>query len=359
MISQFHKHLLKFNLPAGTSRGILTTKDTWFIKLQDDKNPEIFGMGEAGPLKGLSIDDRPDFEEKLKEVCEKIKEVSLQDFNEISIPDFFKLKEFPSISFALETAVFDLLNGGNRIIFHNNFSLGLSPIPINGLIWMGQKDFMKEQIDKKLAEGYTCLKMKIGAINFKEEYDLLKEIRSRFSSQMLTIRVDANGAFSPEEAEDKLILLGKLDIHSIEQPIKPGQWSDMAYLSVRSPVWIALDEELIGVNGFEQKLALLKAIKPQFIILKPTLLGGFSACLEWISIASQLEIGWWMTSALESNIGLNAIAQFTGSLPIGSFPQGLGTGQLYSNNVPSPLVIKSGSLHYSRDYGWNTKGFFQ
>lgn len=326
--------------------------------MQDEKNPEVFGLGEAGPLMGLSVDDRPDFEEKLNEVNAALKKVSLADFNEISIPAYFQLQDFPSISFALETAVFDLLNGGKRIVFQNNFSLGLSPIPINGLIWMGDKDFMQQQVEKKIKEGYRCLKMKIGAIDFDAEYDLLKSIRNRFSKDQLALRVDANGAFAVQQAEEKLTLLAKLDIHSIEQPIKTGQVKEMAALCKNSALPIALDEELIGVNGFENKVRLLQEIKPQYIILKPTLVGGFSASLEWISIASQLGIGWWITSALESNIGLNAIAQFTGSLPIGSFPQGLGTGQLYSNNVPSPLVIKAGSLHYSRDSSWNLKGFF-
>ncbi|WP_317170122.1 o-succinylbenzoate synthase [Rhodocytophaga rosea] len=256
----------------------------------------------------------------------------------------------PAIQFGVETALLDLRNGGKRIIFKNDFSAGKTGIPINGLIWMGKPEFMRQQIDEKLMQGYTCLKLKIGALDFDKECELLGYIRKQYPAEQITLRVDANGAFSTGDALEKLKILAQYDLHSIEQPIRQGQWSEMASLCRHTPLLIALDEELIGV--IDKKQELLQTIHPQFIILKPSLLGGFHHSLEWIKLAEKMNIGWWITSALESNIGLNAISQFTASLN-NPLPQGLGTGQLYSNNITSPLEISKGYLHYNLARSWS------
>jgi o-succinylbenzoate synthase len=344
---------LHFRFEAGTSRGVLKEKTTYFLKASENDFPEIVGWGEAAPLPKLSIDDIPDFEMGMSDFCIHLSGIDLikteeEILNWVSTAIPYR---FPSIRFAFETALLDLMRGGKKRVFENPFFEKNVPIPINGLIWMGKRDFMLEQIDKKLEEGYTCIKMKIGAIDFDQECALLDYIRTRYSSDEIVLRVDANGAFDPVSALDKLKRLSTYDLHSIEQPIKPGQIRNMAELCQSSPLAIALDEELIGVNGIEEKRKLLEAIQPQYIILKPTLLGGISSSREWIELAEAMKIGWWMTSALESNIGLNAIAQFTSTYTV-TMPQGLGTGQLYYDNIDSPLTIENGHIFYDKEIGW-------
>jgi O-succinylbenzoate synthase len=352
--SNFSKYILNFKFDAGTSRGVLHNKDTWFIKIWDQSNPLLAGRGECGPLKGLSIDDRNDFEEKLSEVCQRINQSDLNELAKADLTDLFCLHDFPSILFGLETAILDLTNGGRMMIFKTLFSSGLAPIPINGLVWMGDKDFMERQISEKISEGYTCIKIKIGAIDFDVECSILHDLRKKYTEDKISLRLDANGAFEPADALQKLKSLSKYQIHSIEQPIHQGQEERMKELCKKSPIPIALDEELIGKFSQEEKIRLLKNVLPAYIILKPSLLGGFKACREWIAIAESLNIRWWITSALESNIGLNAIAQFTATFSP-SIPQGLGTGKLYHNNIESPLVITKGSLKYDPDNNWNFK----
>lgn len=342
--AKFKKYTLNFKQPSGTSRGILTTKDSWFLFLFDDSEPEVIGIGECGLLKGLSMEDRPGYEEKIMEVCNNIGHH--QDYLDEG------LLEFPSIRFGLEMALMDLRNMGNRVLFSSNFTLGKDAIEINGLVWMGEFEFMKKQIREKIDSGFTCIKLKIGAIDFEKEIELIKSIRKEFSASDIEIRVDANGAFSPKEALDKLKLLSVFDLHSIEQPIRQGQWEKMANLCEKTPLPIALDEELIGVNEISLKAKLIETIKPQYIILKPSLVGGYKASEEWIELAENCEIGWWVTSALESNIGLNAIAQWTYTLK-NKMPQGLGTGQLYNNNFNSPLEIIKGKLYFDPAKNWN------
>ncbi|MEZ4916354.1 MAG: o-succinylbenzoate synthase [Chitinophagales bacterium] len=326
LTASFEKYVLQFKSPSGTSRGILRTKDTYFITLNNGKNTAI---GEAALFRGLSADDVPNYEEKLATVC-----------NEIA---FYKdnyhetLKQFPSIVFGLEQAFLKLKNKAD-FCFDNDFTVGKKGIPINGLIWMGTETFMQKQIEDKLKQGFHCIKMKIGAIGFDKEIALLKHLREKFSARKLELRVDANGAFAPNEAMEKLQELAQLQLHSIEQPIKQGQQNEMEKLCASTPLPIALDEELIGIFELKEKQALLDKIKPQYIILKPALVGGFKSCDEWIKLAEERNIGWWITSALESNIGLDAIAQYTASKSTSMY-QGLGTGQLFTNNTPSTLSI--------------------
>ncbi len=336
-LATWKKYTLNFKRPSGTSRGVLTAKDSYIIGLS--KNG-LTGIGECSLIKGLSPDPTDRMEDVLDSVCQASGEG--RDFHEVD------LGEFPSIRFGLEMALRDLEVGDHRL-FDTPFSRGDSGIPVNGLVWMGDKAFMKAQIKTKISDGFRCIKIKIGAIDFDEEIDLLKYIRSQFNADDIEIRVDANGAFTPEEAMDKLERLSVFDLHSIEQPIRQGQIDEMARLCAKSPLPIALDEELIGVHG-NAKAVLIDAIKPQYIILKPSLLGGWKASAEWIDIAKQWGIGWWVTSALESNIGLNAIAQWTATLDTTMY-QGLGTGQLFTNNIPSPLNIRDGKLFYSGK--WN------
>ncbi len=348
------KHTLKFKFEAGTSRGVYTEKDTFFLKIFDSENPSVFGLGEAAPLKGLSIDDFPNFEQILQEICDTFNSLDLEVFEwniNIILSQLID-DRLPSIKFGFETALLDVMNGGRRVIFDNDFSKSQKAININGLVWMGSKEFMTAQVDEKLAAGFDTIKMKVGAINFAEELEILASIRQQFSAEQITLRVDANGAFSPEEAPEKLAQLANYQIHSIEQPIKQHQPETMAELCQNGSIPIALDEELIGISDYVQKMQLLKKLKPTYIILKPTLLGGLQHCREWIEIASRLHIGWWMTSALESNVGLNAIAQFTAEYK-NTLPQGLGTGSLYHNNIDSPLVVANGKLHYQADKNWN------
>jgi o-succinylbenzoate synthase len=357
--ADYLKYTLHFRFEAGTSRGTLTEKTSWLIRLYDDENPTVEGYGECGPLKGLSYDDRPDFETQLQQYCREFNELDLQLFS-WNIPIVLNQlisPEFPSILFGFETAMLDFLSDGNRIIQPSEFTEGKRALPTNGLVWMGSPAFMRQQIEEKLAAGYTTLKLKIGAIDFEQECDLLAMIRSRFPADQITLRVDANGAFRPEEAMTKLERLATFDLHSIEQPIRAGQPDLMAELCQHSPLPIALDEELIGQMEYVHKFRLLKKIQPQYIILKPTLLGGLRHCDEWIELAGRLNIGWWITSALESNIGLSAIAQYTAQFKH-LLPQGLGTGQLYTNNFDSPLFIQQGYLHYDPAKSWHLEGLF-
>lgn len=343
----YHPYTLQFKFLAGTSRGVLREKTTYFLCIQDELG--VKGYGEAGPLKGLSIDDLPDFETIIADICQNIPlNYFLKTKGEEELNTFLNThisEKYPSIKFAFETAILDYWNGGKQQIFDNDFFHQKNGIVINGLIWMGNKAFMKKQIDAKLAQGFSCIKMKIGAIDFETECDLLAYIRSHFPKEKLTLRVDANGAFSPKEAMQKLNRLATFDLHSIEQPIKQGQLKEMNQLCKNTPLPIALDEELIGVFGKENKYALLREIQPQYIILKPTLLGGFYETKEWIELAEELTIPWWITSALEANIGLNAVTQFTNEYNE-LMPQGLGTGQLYENNIASPLVIEGEQIFY-------------
>jgi o-succinylbenzoate synthase len=336
--ASYKKYLLELKQPSGTSRGILTEKPAYFIKIWDDANLSVIGIGECSILKGLSIDDIENYEETLADICRNIHEY-VEDLNN-------KLSSFPSIIFGIETALLDLKNGGKRILFPSAFIDGFEGIPINGLIWMGSIGFMKEQLRKKMEEGYRCIKIKIGAIEFEEELKLLNTLRQQYPH--LEIRLDANGAFSLDEVKERLRRLSKHKIHSIEQPIEQGNWVAMADLCKESPIPIALDEELIGINAYSKKEELITTIEPQYLILKPSLLGGIKHCEEWIELANKYKVGWWVTSALESNIGLNAIAQWTFTLN-NKMPQGLGTGQLYTNNIVSPLLIEDSKLWYMGD----------
>ena len=341
MKATYKKYILHFNRPSGTSRGVMTEKETWFIVLEENGH---FGIGECGLLRGLSIDDRPDYEEKLQWVCENIHLGKEQLWD--------ALMAFPSIQFGVEMAFLSLQSKTTFELFPSDFTNGKSDMLINGLVWMGDPDFMKTQIEEKLAQGFTCIKLKIGAIDFKKELELLRYIRQHFDANTIEIRVDANGAFISNEALDKLHQLAVFELHSIEQPIQINNIDLMTDLCNTTPLPIALDEELIGVFALSDKEALLKKIKPQYIILKPSLVGGFKGTLEWISIAKSLNIGWWITSALESNIGLNAIAQFTFTLQ-NPMPQGLGTGGLYTNNFDCPLEIEKGHIQYNTSKHWN------
>ncbi|MCG8206850.1 o-succinylbenzoate synthase [Tenacibaculum finnmarkense] len=336
----YHKHLLNFKQASGTSRGILRTKETWFIILKKDGKT---GIGECGLFRGLSIDDVPNYEEKLQWFCANIN----QGLEKLLVEATY----FPSIQFGLEQAFLSLKAENKFELFPSNFTKGTQNIPINGLIWMGDKVFMQQQIKDKLQQGFNTIKMKIGAIDFETEIGLLKSIRKEFSSEEITLRVDANGGFTPKDALQKLQRLSELDIHSIEQPIKQGQWQEMANLCEKTPLPIALDEELIGVFTSEEKEKCIQTIKPQYIILKPSLVGGFKGSEQWISIAKKYDADNWITSALESNIGLNAIAQFTQTLK-NPLPQGLGTGSLFTNNFESPLEVSNGSLGYNSKIAW-------
>ncbi len=343
--ASYSKKVFHFNFDARTSRGKMKDKTSWIIKVMDQDNSSVIGLGECGPLPGLSPDDRPDFEETLSECLTKLPEdsLSLHSLRDI-VPS-----GFPSIRFGLETAFLDLANGGERKIYDNSFITG-TPIPINGLVWMGDLDSMLQQVSIKVSEGFRCLKIKVGGLNFEKECDILHYIRRKYFRENITIRLDANGAFKPDEALYKLNELSRFTIHSIEQPIKPGL-PEMEELCRISPIPVALDEELLGMESSSEKENLMDRIKPQYIILKPTLHGGLLSCAEWIGIAEQKNIGWWITSALESNIGLNAICQFAANYAV-TLPHGLGTGKIYENNIPSPLVVSKGEICYTAGRIW-------
>lgn len=339
--ASYKKHILNFRQSSGTSRGILKTKETWFLILHSNSKE---GVGECALFRGLSVDDRPNYEETLKWVC--------QNINIGLVALLQELVEYPSIQFGLEMAFKSLESKDMFELFLSDFTLHKDSIPINGLIWMGTKAFMKQQIQEKIESGFTCIKMKIGALDFETEIELIKSIRKQFSSKEIELRVDANGAFKPSDALEKLKRLSDFDLHSIEQPIKQGQIEAIAELCEKTPLPIALDEELIGIFHLAKKLKLIQTINPQYIIIKPSLVGGFKGSDAWINIAENESIGWWITSALESNIGLNAIAQYT-YIKNSELPQGLGTGGLFTNNFESPLVVKNGYLNYSKHLKWN------
>lgn len=344
--SHYRKHILIFQRPGGTSRGVLTEKESWFLFI---RHGEKTGIGECSVIRGLSPDPMEHYEAKLESVCNRISDAG----EESEITSLIgELDNFPSIQFGIETALADLQSGGERLLFPSEFTEGKASIPINGLIWMGNTDFMKKQIRDKLEKGFDCLKLKIGALDFDKEVAIIKEIRKEYDRHRLMIRVDANGAFSRSDCLSKLEQLARLEIHSIEQPIAAGKTEEMARLCAITPLPIALDEELIGIQAEKDKEALLAVIQPQYIILKPSLLGGLSKSEQWIRYAEATNAGWWITSALESNIGLNAISQWTYTLN-SPLHQGLGTGQLYTNNIPSPLQVESGILKYNTALPWD------
>lgn len=335
MKATFKQYILKFKQASGTSRGVMHTKETYFLIIED--NGKI-GIGECGLFRGLSYDDRLDYSDKLQWVCNNIYLGVDALWNE--------LREWPSIQFGIEQAFLSLQSNNPFILFPSRFTESSKAISINGLVWMGSPEFMKQQITEKISNGFNCIKIKIGAIDFQEELNLISEIRRDFSSEMIEIRVDANGGFSSIDALYKINQLSESKIHSIEQPIKKNQYDSMAYLCKTTSIPIALDEELIGVTKLQDKENLLLKIKPQYIILKPSLVGGFKGSQEWIDIAEKLGIGWWVTSALESNIGLNVIAQWTFTLE-NNMPQGLGTGGLFTNNFETNLYVKNGHLWFN------------
>ena len=332
------ERVLHFKQPAGTSRGVYTERRIWLVTISDG---ERIGVGECAPLPNLSCDDIPNYTEVLRRFCDEVERTGELDTE--------ALRDYPSMLFGLETALMDVrckMEDGRSLLFDNAFSRGEVGIPINGLVWMGSFEEMRERIEQKLAQGFHCVKLKIGAIDFDAELELIKRIRERFSLHEVELRVDANGAFPFEKALYKMELLSQYALHSIEQPIKAKQWANMAELCRESPLPIALDEELIGVNDPDQKRQMLNIIRPRYIILKPSLHGGMMGVREWIDIANDMGIGSWITSALESNIGLNAIAQLAADIygPHIRMPQGLGTGQLFTDNIPMPLEIRGEKL---------------
>lgn len=339
--AHYFKYILNFKKPSGTSRGILLEKETWFIVLKEN---EKWGIGECAILRGLSIDDRDDYEEKLKWVCNNINLGKDVLYN--------SLIEFPSIQFGIEVAFMSLHSHNPFLIYPSHFTNSTAGISINGLVWMGDKEDMIQQISEKIKQKFTCIKIKIGAIEFEKELEVLSYIREQYNQNQIEIRVDANGAFCEINALSKINQLAGYKLHSIEQPIKKENYDTMSEICLNTSLPIALDEELIGVLNFEDKQNLLEKICPQYLVLKPSLLGGFKGTLEWITLAEKKGIGWWITSALESNIGLNAIAQFTYTLQT-IIPQGLGTGTLYTNNICSPLYIENGFLKYDKEKQWD------
>jgi len=324
--------VLHFKQPAGTSRGVYTERKSWLVEATDG---ERRGVGECAPLPDLSCDARPDYAEVLRRFCDDVERTGLIDVE--------AMRDYPSMLFGLETAL-GMIDG--HTLFDTPFARGEEGIPINGLVWMGSYEEMLARMEQKLEQGFRCVKLKIGAIDFESELEMVKKIRQRFSHHDVEIRLDANGGFKFEEALYKLELLSQYVVHSIEQPIRQGQWANMAELCRDAPLPIALDEELIGVNDPDTKRQLLNIIKPAYIILKPSLHGGMSGCREWIAAARDMGIGSWITSALESNVGLSAIAQFCSEVygPHISMPQGLGTGQLFTDNIPMPLEIRGDKL---------------
>lgn len=330
---QIEERVLHFRQPAGTSRGVYTERRIWLLRVSDGA---AVGMGECAPLPSLSCDDIPNYAEVLRRFCDGVEQTGAIDYE--------AMRDYPSMLFGLETAMLNLQNGER--LFDTPFSRGEQGIPINGLVWMGTFDEMQQRIEQKLEQGFRCVKLKIGAIDFARELELLERIRQRFGPREVQLRVDANGAFPYDEALYKLELLSQYALHSIEQPIKAGQWGNMAELCRDAPLRIALDEELIGVNDPGQKRQLLNIIRPAYIILKPSLHGGMMGVREWVDIASDMGIGSWVTSALESNIGLNAVAQLCSALygDALTMPQGLGTGQLFTDNIPMPLEIRGDQL---------------
>jgi o-succinylbenzoate synthase len=350
---EYTNYTLDFKFDAGTSRGVLKQHPIYILKISID-GLMPFGFGEAAPLERLSVDRFEDLDEELARVAHEIAHCNAPKSHEevYALVETLVAVNFPSVRFALETALLDWLHGGKQQIFKNDFYLGKKEIPINGLIWMGTSEQMREQVDEKLAYGFKCIKIKVGAIDWAKELDLIKYLRSK--SRAVIIRLDANGGFRTNDVFSRLADLEPLRIHSIEQPIAPRQPEAMNLICEKSKIDIALDEDLIGLHTKAERKALLTYIKPAYIILKPTLLGGFKATSEWIALAEELGIAWWITSALESNIGLNAISQFAAEYSKLSY-QGLGTGQLYHNNIKSPLTITGEQLSYSQHVGWDIR----
>ncbi len=341
MRAAYAPYRLIFKSPSGTSRGVLLEKETYFIKLWDEQSPEIYGIGECALFRGLSKEDTPEYEDKLRELCAAINRGAECD-----------LTGYSSIIFGLEGAKSDLFNGGGGVYYRTPFNDGEQQIPINGLIWMGSKDEMVARVEDKIRCGFRTLKLKIGGISFEQELRILQSIRERFSPDELVIRLDANGAFAPNDALERLTRLSQYHIHSIEQPIKAGNWQAMREVVENSPIPIVLDEELIGITNHDTMVELLDCIKPDYIILKPSLMGGVANSEHWVSLAKERGIGYWITSALESNVGLSHIAQWVSTLGV-DIPQGLGTGALYHNNIPSPLEQKGDYLTSNPSLGWD------
>jgi O-succinylbenzoate synthase len=343
-----HKKVFHFNFEVRTSRGVMKDRTSWFIKIFDENDPSVFGIGECAPLAGLSPELNGDFESKLKEFVDSFNLSTIPSSLEEIHSAFPLIEKMSSILFAVETALLDLYHGGNRTIFKSSFIEGKS-IPINGLIWMGGMDFTLQQIEIKIRDGFRCIKLKVGGLDFEKECDVLQYVRRKYFREDITIRLDANGAFKPEDVFYKLNELAKFNIHSIEQPVRKGS-ELLPEICAKSPIPIALDEELLGI---ERRGDLLDKIKPRYIILKPGLHGGFYGSLEWIREAEKRNIGWWVTSALESGIGLNALAQFVGLYSI-EIPQGLGTGAIYNDNFEGPLEVqKNGRLALNSKISWN------
>lgn len=338
--ADFCSYRLDLRFEARTSRSSMHHKDTYFIRVYDDSEPEIFGIGECALFRGLSADDCSDYELRLSRVCRDI--VSVTDPEDIGMS---------SIAFGLETALQDLRHGGSRVIYPGKWAAGQSDITINGLVWMGSAEQMMSRLAEKLEQEFRCVKLKIGGIDFAKELEMLDYVRSAWGPDKVELRLDANGAFDPRDALHRLERLARYDIHSIEQPIKAGQAKAMREICRNSPIPVALDEELIGSRRYDDQARLLDTIMPQYVILKPALCGGFQAANRWISLARQREAGWWATSAMESDIGLNAIAQWAASFSP-AMPQGLGTGALYSNNIPSPLRLEGDRLSLDPDGSW-------
>lgn len=334
----------------GTSKGNLNERTVWYLIAWNEEQPELLGIGEAALFPGHSKEFPADVRVKLMELCEHT-----SDWEQRLATD---LVEVPSVRFAVEQCLKDLQAGGTKTLFPSDFTLGKASIPINGLVWMGDKATMKRRIREQIEAGNSTVKMKIGALGLDDELELLQSVRKDYSAEDLTLRVDANGAFSFAEAPAVLDRLASLRIHSIEQPIAPGLYEAMAELCANSPVPIALDEDLIGLNRSDLKCDLLDTVKPNFIVIKPSLVGGWASTAEWIELAKARGIKWWITSALESSIGLNAIAQFTATLDV-SIPQGLGTGKVYSNNIPSPLLSEKGQLRYRPEAAWDLSSILQ
>ena len=332
--------LLHFLQPAGTSRGVYNTRLSFYLKLTSDEQPDVVGVGECATLPDLSCDAMPpnEYERKLRTFCD--------EYERTGVIDYEAMRAYPSMLFGLETAVAQFNAKGSLNFFDTPFGRGEEGIPINGLVWMGTFEEMFERLEAKLKAGFRCVKLKIGAIDFDRELQLIRHIRSTFSRNDVELRVDANGGFTPEEALSRMEALVQYDIHSIEQPIKQHQWTEMARLCAATPLPIGLDEELIGVNERQKKIELLDTIRPQYIVLKPSLHGGMAGTEEWIQLACERNIGSWITSALESNVGLNAIAQLTASIYGTNIrhAQGLGTGQLFADNIEMPLKVVGDKL---------------
>ena len=339
---------LHFTHPSGTSRGVLTEKPCWFIRLRREDG--VTGTGEVSFIPGLSVEDPGEIGVRLDHICKSVTSGSM-DPNQT-------LPGLPGIQFALECAMLDLDGGGEQLLYPSDFTEGMKGIQINGLIWMGDPGHMRMQIRHKLDLGFRVLKMKVGALEMEKELEVLSWIRSQFGNDQLEIRLDANGAWTPEDALGKMERYAEYGIHSVEQPIATGQWEAMGRICREAPVPVALDEELIGLDVDKDSAAMLGMISPRYLILKPGLLGGFRNAERWVELAEETGVGWWVTSALESLVGLSAIAQWTYQRKV-TIPQGLGTGTIYRNNIPSPLQVEGDSLWYRKERRWNMEGLFQ